>query len=379
MIVNTPSLAIADTGNNRVLVYTTPIGKTQDAAAVLGEDDFTGDSPNRGKGDHPTANTLNGPASVARDSAGNLYVADTGNDRVLIFRPPFGTGMNASVVIGQPGFTSATPLVGPDSTASSMGSPYSVAIDGKGNLWVADVSNERVLEYVPPFSNGMAAKLAIGQTSMDAATLCNGTPPTAKTLCSPEGIAFDAKGNLWIADVDSHRVLQYTPPFSTGMAASMELGQPVATAFTSGSSDGPSATSLAAPVALTFDPSGNLWVADYGFNRVLKYAPPFSNGMAAESVLGQADFTHGDANQSRTGPAADTLSGPWGLAFDSGGNLNVTERGNSRVLLFAPPLSNGMSASAVIGQTDFSAGAENRGSDSPTAKSLGQPFSLSAF
>ncbi|HTF70699.1 MAG TPA: NHL repeat-containing protein [Edaphobacter sp.] len=225
----------------------------------------------------------------------------------------------------------------------------------------------------------MAATLAISQTSTNNAKVCYQTPPTTKALRSPEGIAFDAKGNLWIADADSHRVLEYTPPFSTGMAATMELGQPAATAFTSGSSDGPSATSLAAPVALTFDPSGNLWVADYGFNRVLKYAPPFTNGMAAESVLGQADFTHGDENQGRTGPAADTLSGPWGLAFDSGGNLNVTERGNSRVLLFAPLLSNGMSASAVIGQTDFSAGAQNRGSDSPTANSLGQLFSLSAF
>src|SRR5882757_317283 len=132
-IVNNPSLAVADTGNNRVLVYNTSIGKTTDAAVVIGEDDFTGDSPNRGKGDHPTANTLNGPTGVARDAAGNLYVADSGNSRVLIFRPPFGTGMNASVVIGQNGFTSQD--VG--SGASELGTASSLAIDGKGSLWVS--------------------------------------------------------------------------------------------------------------------------------------------------------------------------------------------------------------------------------------------------
>jgi hypothetical protein len=377
--VANPTLAIADTGNNRILVYNTPIDTLGNPAVVLGQPDFLSGDANRGTGT-PAANTFNIPGSVAKDSAGNLYVADSGNARVVIFRPPFSTGMKASVVIGQRGFTTANVA----DNASSMGGPYSLAVDSKGNLWVSDDTNDRVLEYTPPFSNGMAATLAIGQTSTQAATVCYENPPTANTLCDPEGMAFDAKGDLWLTDSTYNRVLEYTPPFSTGMAASLELGQPASAPFTSGTaiitSPGiPSATSLAAPVAVTFDASGNLWLADYGFNRVLEYAPPFANGMAATSVLGQVDFTHGDANRSSNSPAGDTLSGPWGLAFDSGGNLNVSDRGNSRLLVFASPLTNGTVATSVIGQTNFTAGSQNQGTGSPTANSLAGPFSLSTF
>jgi hypothetical protein len=369
-----PTLAVADTGNSRVLIYNTPVDKIMGPAVVLGQTDFFKGGANQGT-ETPGANTLNVPGSVARDSAGNLYVADSGNSRVLIFRPPFSTGMKASVVIGQHGFTSRDTGSG----ASEMGTAYSVAIDTKGNLWVGDDSNARMTEYVPPFSNGMAATLAIGQTSTDAARVCYETPPTARTLCAPFGMSFDAKGNLWVADADSYRVLEYTPPFSTGMAATLELGQPASTPFTSGSSTGPSATSLGVPFDVTFDAGGNLWVAEKGYNRVLEYVPPFSNGMAAAFVLGQVDFNHGDMNQSGNRPAADTMSQPTSLAFSSDGTLSVIDYGNSRVLFFAPPFRQGMKATALVGQTDFTSGDQNHGTDTPTDKTLAGPFSLSTF
>jgi secreted PhoX family phosphatase len=165
------------------------------------------------------------------------------------------------------------------------------------------------------------------------------------------------------------------------MAASLELGQPPATAFTSGSSSGFSATSLGAPFEVKFDPSGNLWVADAGYNRVLEYNPPFSNGMAATTVLGQGDFTHGDMNQNDTNtPAADTMSSPTGLAFDSTGILSVSDDVNSRILRFAPPFTTGMKATGLIGQANFTTGSTNQGSgDTPSAFTLDQPLSLSAY
>jgi NHL repeat. len=287
--------------------------------------------------------------------------------------------MDASIVFGQSGFKSVNPLVGPEATATSLGTPYSVAIDGGGNLWVADTANSRVLKYAPPFSNGMAATLAIGQTDTGAASVCFQVP-MPQTVCYPTGASFDAKGDLWVTDASNNRVLEYSPPFSTGMSASLELGQPSATAFTSGSSDSPSASSLFAPVALAFDSTGNLWLTDFGFNRVLEYVPPFSNGMAATTVLGQVDFMHGDPNQNSNRPTANTLTGPWGLAFDSNGNLNVTDTGNNRVLIFKPPLSMGMKASTVIGQSNFDSGTE-AGSpiSSPTESTLLRPLGLLTF
>ncbi len=366
-------VAVADTNNYRVLIYPTPVTTNESATIVLGQGDLT-----HGSFNSVAANTLNGPAALAKDAAGNLYVADSGYCRVLQYQPPFTSAMNASLVIGQSSFASTPNCT---DTATGMGSTSSVAIDGKGNLWVADVSNARVLEYVPPFSNGMAATLAIGQTSTGTATICYEQAPSASTLCDPSALSFDSKGNLWVSDSNFNRVLEFVPPFSTGMSASLELGQPLATAFTSSVTQIqiPSASSLTSPVGLTFDSKGNLWVADHGNNRVLEYVEPFTSGMAATTVVGQPNFTQVAANQNATNSAANTLSSPFGVSFDSSGNLVVTDAYNNRVLIFAPPFSNGMSASSVVGQPNFSGNDANQGGNSPAGNTLFHPSSAVMF
>jgi hypothetical protein len=303
---------------------------------------------------------------------------------VLQYQSPFTNGMSASVVIGQPDFTSASCLTGALATASGLSDPNSMAVDGLGNLWVSDRKNSRVLEYVPPFSNGMAAALAIGQTTTGATNpiTCNqgAAAPTAATLCYPAGAAFDSTGNLWVSDCTNNRLLEFVPPFSTGMAASLELGQPAASAFTSGASNngGISANSLSCPYASAFfDSGGNLWLADSSNGRVLEYVPPFSNGMAATMVLGQADFTHGAKNQGGSA-AANGMSFPTGLAFEDG-NFVVEDTGNNRVLIFAPPFSNGMNATTVLGQTSLTLGAANQGNSNPAANTLWGPLGVVTF
>ena len=99
------------------------------------------------------------PFAVAVDGSGNIFIADTGNSRVLEFKPPLSNGMNASVVIGEPDFTTVAPAV--DQT--SVGVPISVSVDANGNLWVSDNLNMRVLEFQPPFVNGMKASLVLGE------------------------------------------------------------------------------------------------------------------------------------------------------------------------------------------------------------------------
>ena len=99
---------------------------------------------------------MNDPARVALDPSGNLWVADTGNNRVLRFpKGPdgFASGQAADVVLGQPDFTSS----GPETGATSMNSPTGVSVDPSGNVWVADMTNSRVLQFVawqwPPSSS----------------------------------------------------------------------------------------------------------------------------------------------------------------------------------------------------------------------------------
>ena len=114
---------------------------------VIGQTNFTSSTA------ATTQSGLNNPTTVTLDSSGNLYVADIGNNRVLMFEPPFTNGMNASVVIGQTNFTSSTAAT----TQSGLNNPQGVAVDSAGNLYVGDYYNNRVVMFHPPFSNGMDA------------------------------------------------------------------------------------------------------------------------------------------------------------------------------------------------------------------------------
>ena len=369
------NLFVPDAGNNRVLIYNQPFITGQGANVVLGQTAL--DSGTSGA----TATTMSAPTGVALDKSGNLYVADFNNCRVLQFKPSFVNGMPATVALGQPDLTTGgcTPGgPGPTPTASNLNGPNAVASDSAGNLWVADSAYSRVVQYTAPFSNGAGASLAIGQGDLTSGGLCPSlTTPTASSLCNPSGVAIDSHGNLWVADTNSHRVLEFNPPFATNMSAVLELGQPSGAAFTSGTANngGISASTLDGPTALAFDDSGNLWVADGLNNRVLEFKPPFANGMAATTVLGQGDFTSSSPNQGMSGPSAGTLSNPQGLQIDSSGGLFVGDSANNRTLRFASPFSNGMNATIVIGQSDFTSSAANQGGSNPSATSQSSPFS----
>ena len=146
------------------------------------------------------------------------------------------TGEAASIVIGQPGFTTLAPAT----TSTGLNTPNGLAFDSSGNLWVVDSSNDRVLEYKAPLSTGEAASLVIGQPGF---TTNDYTVTNSTSLNSPNGLAFDSSGNLWVADLLNGRVLEYAAPFSTREAASLVIGEPSFTA----ANDEVSKTGLNAP------------------------------------------------------------------------------------------------------------------------------------
>lgn len=255
-------------------------------------------------------------------------MVDSTNARVLEFKAPLSNGMAASLVIGQTNFQNIYPCNGgyvtrtqpPASpTASVFCGPDSVTVDSANDVWVGDGVNGRVLEFAPPFSNGMDASLELGWpasapfTSGDG-SVCNGVNPiSATSICTPAGEAFDPNGNLWVSDGVNPRILQFMPPFTNGMAASLVIGE---TSFTSFHDISVSAKTLGLHAdGIGFDRAGNLYVADGGANRVLLFAPPFSNDMSASIVLGQPDMTSSGQNQAQNNapggpPTAQTLLDP---------------------------------------------------------------------
>jgi len=320
--------------NSRVLEYLPPFTTGMSASLVLGEPDFhTANS-------QTTASGMSRPEVVAFDNMGNLWSSDFGLGRILEFTPPFSSGQSATLVIGASNFTTNS-TAAPPSASSLGGGPVGIAFDGACNLWAADLYHSRVLEFAAPFSTGMSASLVLGQpdfTSSDNGSNANQmywpqmitfdssqnlwvanyggnsilefTPPLmtdeaaafmSEVYALPFDVKFDRYGNLWVVDEYRNETREYVPPFTPGMQAAVILGSVNA---------GSAATDEFGPSALAFDADGNLFVADADNNRVLVYQPPFSTGMAASVAIGQPSLTSSSAATTATG-----LSNPLGVTI----------------------------------------------------------------
>jgi sugar lactone lactonase YvrE len=267
----------------------------------------------------------------------------------------FQRGQTAVVIIGQGSFPSIT------ASARSVNGPGGLTFDGAGDLWVVDGSNYRVLEFAPPFRSNMNASLVLGQPDFVSNPINDNDlyDVGANIFLLPQAIAFDAKGNLWITDYWKSRILEFVPPFTNGMNASKVVGEPnFFDEFWFHNPDVNAARNrMAGPAGLAFDRFGNLWVADVNYNRVLRFEPPFANGMDASLVIGEPDFTTGMCPPYQGGyacpendPGPGHLRNPGTVTFDDSGNLWVTDAGSltgGRILEFRPPFRNGMNATIV--------------------------------
>ncbi|MDE2489264.1 MAG: fibronectin type III domain-containing protein [Elusimicrobia bacterium] len=325
----------------------------QNASVVIGEGDYDYHYNNV-----PSSNRVVAQLTgAAFDASGNLWVSDSYANRVLRFSVGFSSGMNADLVIGQADFVSSAAAT----TINGLHGPGSIAFDSSGDLWIVDASNSRILEYRPPFSDGMSASLVIGEP--DFTSVSTGTSQNSLYLIGTgQEIAFDPGGNLWLADGDNNRVLRFSKPFSNGMNADLVLGQSVFTSTSSdlncdqGFPYTQSANGLGQPGGLVFDSSGDLWVSDPS-GGIREFVPPFTTNMNATTALGAPNLT----TCVSLAPTQSSMYSPYGATFDSLGNLWVASEVEQRVLRFSPPFSTGMNASLVLGQSVFTSSNTNNG------------------
>jgi uncharacterized protein (TIGR03437 family) len=349
------NLYVATPAYNRVLVFSQS-ALSSGARFVFGQSDFTTTTANVNVFPAASANTLSAPADVKVDADGKVYVADSGNNRVLSF--PSGS-KSASQVWGQSDFTgNGANQVKPGSLAS----PYKIAIDYSQTpyaLYVSDTANNRVLGWKDSvrFRNGDPADVAIGQPDLRTAIANVDTRgsqnPSRTSLSVPAGIAVEPEtGALFVADSGNHRVLRYPRPVAQvgRVTPDIVLGQ---VDFTSSASAAVNASSLHTPAGLAFGPDGNLFVADCGNNRLLEFASGMGTHASAIRVYGQPNFSSSAASSQ---VSAQTLTAPQGVFVDSAFNLYTADTGANRVLI-VPNTQNapfaGAAASFVLGATRF--------------------------
>jgi hypothetical protein len=324
-----------------------------------------------------TATALCSPSGVAVDAAGNVYISDQANNRVLEYNTPLTTDFVADRVFGQGGsFTSGTCNLGGIS-ASSLCLPTDVAVDTAGDLFVVDFTNNRVLEYITPLTTDTVADRVFGQgNSFTTGTFIGfafNTSATADTLANPVSVAIDSTGHLYIGDRGFHRVLEYDPPL-TNTTADRVFGQ--SGSFSTGgfNQGGLSANSLGDFNGIGVDAAGDLYVADSNNSRALEYKTPLTTDTTADVVFGQfGSFTSSTPNLGGVG--ADSLESPTDIGADSAGNVYITDTGTERTLIFDNPATYGTSADVVFGQGgSFTASGNNSGGLS--ASSQADPWSI---
>ena len=341
-------LYVADTTNNRIVVYdTASITDGEGAVGVLGQANYTTLTAGI------TQIGLSGPRQIEYvPSTGQLFVADAANNRVIMYNvDPFYDCPNAVAVLGQDDGLVGTPTPifnkgGANNAAHKLGfnAPITgIALDSTDHrLFLSDTSNHRVLVYGLDADNTLTDRVpdyVLGQTNFFSA----GTARTQVALNAPNGLAYDdAKNRLFVVNGGSHRVTTYdVTTIENGEAAAHVLGQASFTAYTAVSTQ----VGMNVPVDVAYDGANErLFVAETTGNRVKVYnfSPGIRDGLNAETALGQTDSSLSDPQPIFTKTAANNGPNPLGLnapitglALDTAEHrLFLSDTANNRILVY---------------------------------------------
>ncbi len=303
------NLYIADTDNNVIREVNLTTGVITTVAG--------GGSPTNGIGDGgpATSASLSGPNSIAFDTAGDLFIADTFDD--VIREVNHATGI-ITTVAGGGDPTSGIGDGGP-ATSASLSFPNGVAVDTAGDLFIADTFDERIREV-----NATTQVITTVAGNGDADFSGDGGLATAAALQEPDGVAVDSLGNIFIADTFNNRIreVNHTTGVITTVAGSGTTGS-----IGSFGGDGGPATSalLSLPFSLAVDSGGNLFIADTSNDRIREVTA--SNGVI-NTVAGNGTPGFGGDGAPAIHAALYT---PGGVAIDAAGDIFIADTNNNRI------------------------------------------------
>jgi sugar lactone lactonase YvrE len=313
------NIYIADTQNNRVVEISAQNASQQTVIAG------TGTAGNSGNGGLATLAELSAPSAVAVGPAGYIFIADTGNNVVRVIDPASG---NISVFAG--GATTVCAAAGDTqgdvcpATQATLSAPSGLAVDILGNVYIADTGDNliRRVDHATGYIN-LDAGGASTVCSMASDTWGDGCPAIAATLNAPHGLALDSSDNLYVADTRNNEARQIN--LGTG-AISAVAGNGVATY--AGDNGAATSASLNAPQALAVDAAGDIYIADTG-NAAVRVVS--ASTLNISTLFGTGGLP-GSAGGS--GPATQlSLTSPGGIALDALGDVYVSDSANNRALV----------------------------------------------
>jgi len=297
------NIFIADTANNKVRKIAAATGKITTIAG-------TGTAGSAGNGAAATASQLSAPHGVAVDATGNIYIVDTANQRIQMVSAQ--TGFISTVAgTGLPGYAGD----GGAAAVAQLVSPSGIAVDAAANLYIADTGNHRIRKV-----NAQSGVITTFAGNGIAAFAGDGAAATAASLNAPAGVWADSSGTIYIADTLNHAIRAVNPAtgFISTVAGTGGLGY---------TGDGAAATSakLDAPAGVTTDATGDIYIADTGNNAIRLVAGGTITTIAG---TGSAGFG-GDGGASTLA----TLQLPAGIALDGLGRVYIADAGNHRLRL----------------------------------------------